>query len=129
MASKGILDYLKRTLGDGFDALKESTLDAIGYNQWQNEAADISRSLGLVYREQSPLPLPKNKKYGDPLMASNNAITHAYLSAKLAQRYGALAAKMFGDGREWYEAPARRSWPLNPGMSTRTCGTMKSVGA
>ncbi|MGO4836283.1 hypothetical protein AB4144_28975 [Rhizobiaceae sp. 2RAB30] len=97
---RGILDYLSGRLNDGLDAAEDLLLDVAGYNKWQTEAEDISRSLGLVYREQSPLPLPQGKKYGDPLLASNNAITHAYVSANIAQRYGSDIEKYYGNSRE-----------------------------
>lgn len=106
MERKGILGFLEEKLNNGAENVKHSAKEISGYHRMIREAADISQSLGLVYREQSPLPLPKDMKYGDPLQASNNAITHAYMSAKLAQRYGALAAKEFGNLREWKEAPA-----------------------
>lgn len=106
MGKGGIFDLIK-------GRIKKNFLDASGYSQFKRESEDITRSLGLIYREQSPLPLPRGKKYGDLLPASNNAITHAYVSAKMAQRYGTLAARAFGDGREYLEPPkdlVEESW-------------------
>lgn len=99
---------LESSIGSGYENLKEAFLEGSGYNRLNEEAKDITRSLDLVYKEQSPLPLPKGIRYGDPLQASNNAVTHAYLSAKIAQLYGIPVAKALGDLREYKERPKQR---------------------
>ncbi|MGI6854437.1 hypothetical protein [Mesorhizobium sp. 1B3] len=117
------LKEILSVLGErAFDNGKKLSFSLTPYEKWQQEAADITRSLDLVYKEQSPLPLPQNKKYGDPLLASNNAITHAYMSAKVAQLYGVPAAKALGDEREYRESPKgenklrKESWDVYKDM-------------
>lgn len=77
------------------------------YQRWQDEAKEITKSLKQIWTEENiwedkekGIKKYKDAKVGDPLPAALNAITHAYLSAKIAQKYGSEVAKMFGDGRE-----------------------------
>ncbi len=128
MESKGILGFLEDQLNKGLEAAGHSAKELSGYNQMARDAEEITRSLGLVYREQSPLPLPKDKRYGDVLPASYNAIAHAYMSAKLAQKYGVPAAKTFGNLREWVQSPgnekalAAESWDVYKDMWNNEVG-------
>ncbi len=71
--------------------------------KWEAEAAQITRQLGLVYSESNPPP--QGRTIGDVLPASNNAITHAYVSAKLSQLFGYGIARDFGDAREINQPP------------------------
>ncbi len=96
------------------DIASIATLGA--YSRWQQEARAITVSLGLVYTEKYIPPngkWPEGVRYGDPLPASTNAITHAYVSAKIAQTFGVGVAKEFGNWRE-------RNQPPEPGKDWDT---------
>jgi hypothetical protein len=75
------------------------------YAKWILEAEQITRDLGLVYSENNPPPPGRN--LGDVLPASNNAITHAYVSSKITQYFGYDIAKFFGDYRELTQPQAQ----------------------